>query len=272
MKDFFISYNNADSQWAEWIAWSLEEAGYTTIIQAWDFRPGSNFVLNMQQAAIEANRTIAVISENYLNSLFTQPEWAAAFAQNPTSDQAKLIPVRIQQCELKGLLAPIVYIDLVGVGKGRLKEVLLAGVHQALRPDVNPRPGKPVSPPSLPGMSQAGQMVYEKSQFPDRNLPVACGSSTFTSPPASPPSDRMALLREELDKLIEIDDELKNNRGDTLMAATKLRDWKKRVTAVLKSDDVYKIEPDEDRKGKGVYGELRNTIKKCRRFMEQLLN
>ena len=50
-KDFFISYNKADKAWAEWIAWQLKEAGYTVIIQAWDFRPGSNFILEMQKAA-----------------------------------------------------------------------------------------------------------------------------------------------------------------------------------------------------------------------------
>ena len=44
-KDFFISYNRADRTWAEWIAWQLEEAGYTTVLQAWDFGPGSNFAL-----------------------------------------------------------------------------------------------------------------------------------------------------------------------------------------------------------------------------------
>jgi hypothetical protein len=38
--DFFISYNNADQRWAQWIAWVLEQAGYKTINQAWDFRPG----------------------------------------------------------------------------------------------------------------------------------------------------------------------------------------------------------------------------------------
>ncbi len=43
-KDFFISYNQADRRWAEWIAWYLEEEGYTTVIQAWDFQPGSNSV------------------------------------------------------------------------------------------------------------------------------------------------------------------------------------------------------------------------------------
>ncbi len=48
MTDFFISYTRIDRGWAEWIAWQLEEAGYTAVIQAWDFRPGSNFVQEMQ--------------------------------------------------------------------------------------------------------------------------------------------------------------------------------------------------------------------------------
>ena len=33
-KNFFISYNHRDSAWAEWIAWQLENDGYSTIIQA----------------------------------------------------------------------------------------------------------------------------------------------------------------------------------------------------------------------------------------------
>jgi hypothetical protein len=52
MKDFFISYNKADRSWAEWIAWQLEEAKYSVVVQAWDFRPGSNFVLEMQKTAM----------------------------------------------------------------------------------------------------------------------------------------------------------------------------------------------------------------------------
>ena len=44
--DFFISYTAADVRWAEWIAWVLEEKQKcTTTLQAWDFVPGSNFVL-----------------------------------------------------------------------------------------------------------------------------------------------------------------------------------------------------------------------------------
>ena len=29
-KDFFITYTSADKKWAEWIAWQLEEAQYST--------------------------------------------------------------------------------------------------------------------------------------------------------------------------------------------------------------------------------------------------
>src|SRR5580765_5114214 len=109
-KDFFISYNKADRIWAEWIAWHLEASGhYSVVIQAWDFGPASNFVLEMDRAIQECERVVAVLSPDYLISLFTKPEWAAYFAEDPTSEQRRIIPVRVRECELKGLLAPIVY-------------------------------------------------------------------------------------------------------------------------------------------------------------------
>ncbi|MDX1524618.1 MAG: toll/interleukin-1 receptor domain-containing protein, partial [Anaerolineae bacterium] len=128
MTHFFISYNGKDKEWAEWVAWQLEAAGYGTVIQAWDFRPGGNFVLDMQQAAEEAERTIAILSQNYLDALYTQPEWAAAFAQDPTGAQKTLLPVRIQDCRLKGLLSQIVTIDLVGKPEAEARDLLLSGI------------------------------------------------------------------------------------------------------------------------------------------------
>jgi hypothetical protein len=40
----FVSYTPADEDWASWIAWELESAGYRVVLQAWDFVPGTNFV------------------------------------------------------------------------------------------------------------------------------------------------------------------------------------------------------------------------------------
>ncbi len=38
----------------------------------------------MQEAAAQTDFTIAVLSETYIKSEYTQPEWAAAFSQDPT--------------------------------------------------------------------------------------------------------------------------------------------------------------------------------------------
>src|SRR5215469_3994586 len=115
MRDFFISHNKADRDWARWIAWTLEEAGYSVILQDWDFRPGSNFVLEMDKAAAQTDKTVLVLSQDYLNSAFTQPEWAAAFVRDPRGRQRALLPVRVRECNPTGMLATIVYVDLVGL-------------------------------------------------------------------------------------------------------------------------------------------------------------
>jgi hypothetical protein len=113
----FISYNRADRDWAEWIAGAIERAGYQPILDVWNFPPGENFVLRMQEAATESDLTLAVLSKDYLEALYTQPEWAAAFAKDPTGKERKLIPVRVAACSLTGMLSQIICIDLVGLGE-----------------------------------------------------------------------------------------------------------------------------------------------------------
>ncbi|MHC1595118.1 MAG: toll/interleukin-1 receptor domain-containing protein, partial [Methanotrichaceae archaeon] len=153
MKDFFISYNRADKNWAEWIAWQLEETGYTTILQAWDFRPGSNFVLEMDRASQEAERTIAVLSPDYPSAIYTKPEWAAAFAEDPTGENGTLLPVRIEECELKGLMRQVIYIDLVGLDEDAAKKALLGGIpRERIKPSKSPGfPGTVKVKPRFPG-------------------------------------------------------------------------------------------------------------------------
>jgi len=99
--------------------------------------PGSNFVLEMQRAASEAERTIAILSPTYLDALYTKPEWTAAFVQDPTGEKGTLIPVRVQKCDLKGLLTPIIRIDLVGLNETAAKEALLQGIkRERMKPSV----------------------------------------------------------------------------------------------------------------------------------------
>lgn len=145
VKDFFISYNKADRKWAEWIKAVLEAAGFTVVMQASDFGPGGNFVIEMHQAVSETKRMIAVLSPDYLNALYTQPEWAAVFGQDPTGSKRLLVPVRVRECKPEGLLAFIVYIDLIAISdEAKAKARLIDGVSPA--PDAS---GSPVFPPSI---------------------------------------------------------------------------------------------------------------------------
>ncbi|HEU5378618.1 MAG TPA: tetratricopeptide repeat protein [Ktedonobacteraceae bacterium] len=154
-KDFFISYTNADRAWAEWIAWYLEQAGYATIIQAWDFHAGKNFVQEMDQATRRAERTIAVLSPDYFHSTFTPSEWQAAFRHDPTSEQSLLLPIRVRTCDVEGLLGAIVYLDLVGLNEQSAQEKLFSSVsRQRAKPDHAPAfPGTQLTspPPAFPG-------------------------------------------------------------------------------------------------------------------------
>src|SRR3954453_8202639 len=136
-RDFFISFNQTDRAWAAWIAWVLEEKGYSVFFQDWDFK--GNFVLEMDRAHAQSRRTIAVLSPDYIASRFTAPEWAARFAQDATSEHDLLIPVQVRPCEREGLLAQIVHVGLLGCVEAAARDKLLRRVEGIrLKPDEPP--------------------------------------------------------------------------------------------------------------------------------------
>lgn len=144
--DFFISYTAEDESWAEWIGWRLEDAGHRVVLQAWDFRPGGNFVLLMQRATLSCRRTLVVLTDAYLEAMFTQSEWAADFRLDPCGKNGALLPVRVKHCKKDpGLLGPIVYIDLVDCDEDQATRKLLAGIA--------PGRAKPSSKPPFPGLA-----------------------------------------------------------------------------------------------------------------------
>jgi len=160
MADFFISYTSADTAWAEWIGFVLEEEGFTAIIQVWDFRPGSNFVLEMQKAASEADRTIMVLSPDYLTSQFASSEWASAFAQDPQGLNGKLVPIVVRDCQPMGLLQPVVHINLLNMDESAARHQLTHGL-SAKRAKPSRRPafpgvGKPIALKAFPGLQSSG--------------------------------------------------------------------------------------------------------------------
>jgi tetratricopeptide (TPR) repeat protein len=163
--DFFVSYTSADRAWAEWIAWQLEAEGYQVVVQAWDFRPGSDFVQQMHQVVEAAQRTMAVLSPAYLTSAYGAAEWRAVFAKDPTGERGLLLPVRVEEVEPSGLLTTRIYVDLVGKNTADARAALLAAARDAR--------GKPAEEPEFPGAQRLSIVGSSAApRFPGELPPV----------------------------------------------------------------------------------------------------
>jgi tetratricopeptide (TPR) repeat protein len=158
-KDFFISYTAADQAWAEWIADTLERAGRRTVLQAWDFRPGENFLRRMDEALAAAERVLAVLSPAYLRSEYAREEWTAALVRG-RGQTDRLLPVRVEACELPPLLANRIYLDLAGLDEPTATQRLLAAV--------DPGRARPARKLPFPG---SGRAQFPTAQFPTAQFP-----------------------------------------------------------------------------------------------------
>ncbi len=142
----FVSYAATDREWAEWIAWQLEAAGYLVELQAWDFHPGQHFIERMDQALERADRVVAVLSEAYLASPYASEEWRATLPRG-RGEPVRLLPVRVAACTLPPLLSGRIYIDLVLVDEAEATRRLRRGVAAS----VKGMRGKPAVAPAFPG-------------------------------------------------------------------------------------------------------------------------
>ncbi|WP_261574322.1 FxSxx-COOH system tetratricopeptide repeat protein [Frankia gtarii] len=160
-----MSYAQEDRVWAEWIAWTLEEAHYRVLIQAWDFAPGSNWVSGMQEGVTRAARTLAVLSADYARSVYGAAEWQAAWAADPAGQARKLLTVRVTECDRPGLLGQIVPVDVFGVDETVARAELL----RAARLAVSGKRGKPALAPPFPPVMQT---IPAPAPFPNASPAV----------------------------------------------------------------------------------------------------
>jgi len=175
--DFFVSYTAADQEWAEWIAWQLEEADYQVLIQVWDFVPGAHWMSRMIDGVRASRRVLAVLSDDYLHSVYGRKEWQAAFQADPDGVTRKVIPIRIKDCARPNLLDTVVSFDLFGIGAEHARTRLLNSIRAALEGRAKP-PTAPVFPGTLVPPSPATQHGTEPA-------PVFPGETDLKAPTAA---------------------------------------------------------------------------------------
>ncbi len=168
-KDFFISYTGRDVAWAEWIAFELEEKGYTTVVQAWDFAAGRDFLTEMNRAVLECERLLPVFSPAYFDSPFARRELNSFTALDGDGSKGLVIPVLVAPVADLGLFRSLVYIDISTDDETSARDRLLARIKEGR--------AKPARQRAFPGGSSATTgkepRPFPRGPLPPNNFPKA---------------------------------------------------------------------------------------------------
>jgi tetratricopeptide (TPR) repeat protein len=166
--DVFISYAAPDLRWARWLDFILREAGYSTVLQHYDFTVGESFVNAMHSALGRSRLVVCLYSPAYLGSSWCKEEALAALYTD------RLFPVRVAECSPDGLLGPRAYSDVVGRAENIATDLILTELRKRLgqdpRPDV--KPTFPETAPTSTGPSRAAPVSSQRPPFPGSLPPI----------------------------------------------------------------------------------------------------
>ena len=159
--DFYISYASQDRLWAEWVGGQLRSAGYTSVLDVWDWLPGDNIILAREDALRRADRVLALCSAAYFGGGFTEQDWTAVMAAQHRKSH-RLVPVWIEDLEdrqLPAILRSVQAIRLFGIPEAEASRRLLFGLAGELGPSGSPLfPGSAV-PRDSEGHASAGSRL-----------------------------------------------------------------------------------------------------------------
>jgi tetratricopeptide (TPR) repeat protein len=146
--DFFLSRRGSVAAITREVADTLTGNGYTVVVQDYDIPLTANFVEAMHEAIKSSRDLVVLFTRDYETSPYTRKEFTSFEADRlQGSEERRIVILRCEDVPLRGLLAPNVYQDLVGIDdpEERRRRILAAaeGQSQARRPPPLPFVGVP---------------------------------------------------------------------------------------------------------------------------------
>jgi hypothetical protein len=112
MGNVFISYSSKDGDWVKnWLLPRLEGAGLKVHIDFRDFEIGVPSLINMENAVKKCEKTLLVLTPNWINSEWTNFEALMVQTKDPIGLRRSIIPLMLEKCELPERLAIFTYAD-----------------------------------------------------------------------------------------------------------------------------------------------------------------
>jgi hypothetical protein len=199
--DFFISYASDDGRWANWIGLILRKEEYRVLLHASDSPPITSWFAAMEAGIRRAARTVVVLSEQSVRSVYGHAEWQAAWAADRSWLERTLV-ARVTDCTRPGVLSGVFSFDLFGVDETAAAEGLLraarlsaAGVRAISGGKPPPRPTTWPTPEAFPGSAHvsSGRVLPSSDLLPTlparfvaRNDAVAAVRALLTAPAGGP--------------------------------------------------------------------------------------
>ncbi len=145
--DFFISRRGSVSTVATEVADLLIAHQYSVFVQDYDILPSANFAEAMHEAIQTARDLMVLWTADYEELPYTRRELMSFYATSADDPERRIVILRCEDAQPPGLLAPIVYQDLVGVGDpDERRQRILAAARGSTHTAPLPRPFHGVPP------------------------------------------------------------------------------------------------------------------------------
>ncbi|XP_066294057.1 uncharacterized protein [Branchiostoma lanceolatum] len=98
----FFCYSSADAPWVKDMIHTLEsdKFGFKCCIHERDFTPGAFIIKNIARSIQESQKTVFVLSRDFVESRWCDFERQLVMSENLTEENRKVIPVMLHKCDL----------------------------------------------------------------------------------------------------------------------------------------------------------------------------
>lgn len=110
-KKVFLSHSSIDKSTVISIALDLSERGISTWLDSFDILPGESIVSKINDGIKECDYMLLFLSNNSVKSKWVQKEWETFLWDEISCDKIKIIPIKLDDCEVPKILQTKKYID-----------------------------------------------------------------------------------------------------------------------------------------------------------------
>lgn len=111
-KKVFLSHSSIDKSIVISVALDLQEKGISTWLDAFDILPGESITSKINKGLEECEFVLLFLSNNSVKSNWVTKEWETMLWDEINSGKIKIIPVKLEECEIPKILQTKKYIDL----------------------------------------------------------------------------------------------------------------------------------------------------------------